>query len=123
MLSLAIYTNSKDDLYLIKEIQQTISKELNLYFFDFLLFTDNLVEVTNYNTAILSTFYMEFYKDHLLFTNINDYLVYRDRLLTKNVYLYINSLSSLPDSVDRNLLKDFNNIFITKDNKISMVQL
>jgi hypothetical protein len=79
--------------------------------------------MANYDLATLSTFHMEFYKDYLIFMNLNDYLSYRDRLLTKKIFLYIKDIESLPDNVDRNLLKEFAALFTQKNGSISMVKL
>jgi hypothetical protein len=123
MLSLAIYTNSKSDIQIIRSLAQSFVQLLGLQIFDLLLFSDNLRETTNYNIAILSTFYMEFYKDYLIFMSVDDYLAYRSRLLTKHVFLYVDSLESLPENIDRNLLKEFKCIFTKQNNTISVVKL
>lgn len=123
MLSLAIYTNSKSDLSIIRNLSDTFINELNINIFDIFLFSDNLNEMANYDLATLSTFHMEFYKDYLIFMNLNDYLSYRDRLLTKKIFLYIKDIESLPDNVDRNLLKEFAALFTQKNGSISMVKL
>lgn len=123
MLSLAFYTNSKTDLSTIKTLKQDIGDQLNIKLFDFLLFTDDIQEVTNYDIAILPTFYMEFYKDYLVFTNLNDYLIYRNKLLTKHIILYIDNINSLPEHADRKLLQNFEHILTLKNNELLTVQL
>lgn len=123
MLSLAIYTNKKIDKALVQDIRSAFVSNVDSKIFDFFIFSDDIKTVTNYDFAILSTFYMEFYKDYLIFTDLDDYLSYKDRLLTQHNFLYAQNISTLPDHTDRNLLKEFMGIFTNNNNTISMVRL
>ena len=80
--SIAIFSNN------ISEIAQDIER-IKLFFQqqsfdDFVIFSDELLDSLS-NHSILTTFYMIAYRGILIFTDINDYLQYKDNILCHSI--------------------------------------
>jgi len=118
MLSLAIYTNKSISQQLVDDINKTINPHG-----DICIFTDNIYEAVNYHTALLTSIFMEFHKGPLVFLDVNEYISYKPRLLSKHIYLYIDNIVDIADSVDRNFLAELKGVLTYRDNIMSVTNL
>lgn len=84
MFNIGIYINNTVTADLIKIIIEFFRSK-NLVVCPH-IFTDDYI--SNYfDLAQLSSFYMSFYKNSILFTNLNDFLINRYDIVSNNVYV------------------------------------
>lgn len=119
MLSIAIYTNNNVDRNLVNSIKFLFNN-----YTDICLFTDSMNNISTYETAVLPSMFMEFHQGIIIFLDINHYLAYKSRLLSDNIYLYVDSYNNIDNITDRQLLKNFKQIITkNKDNMLTMVTI
>jgi hypothetical protein len=71
---------------IVKSVKKYVDK--NAQYYDFTVFSDNMNSFCGH--AILSTFYMRFYKGNLVFTNLEDYLLYEKKITAKKRFVVTN---------------------------------
>jgi len=78
--SIGIFANdlSKNEKLILKIKEFFYSNE---YKPDIFVFSDNAKVKGFSHTAVLSSFYMRFHKDEIVFLDINDYLINKDKIL------------------------------------------
>lgn len=80
---IAIYSNN-----LTKDIYLKIKNYLNKKYvhYDYLIISDNFLD-KNIDATIVSSFYLRFFDGSIIFTNIDDYIYYKDLIVSNNVFL------------------------------------
>lgn len=104
----AIYTEDlSSNIDQIDRIKSFIKQESLLE--DFVIFTDQLNK-TNYEYAILNSFYMIAYTGNIIFLDIEDYLQHKDSTNGKSI-LYIKNIQNIDRSIVKNcrILSDLDN--------------
>lgn len=82
--TVGVYLENFDQLDLIDTIKLFLEKTYDIVHIH--MFGDGAL--TSYtNLAYLSTFYMYFFKQALLFMNIEDFLIHKDSLVSSDIYI------------------------------------
>lgn len=122
MLSISIYTNNLVSKELFNKIKSAIENIENEKSSDFFIFTDDIINVINYDIAILPSIYMEFHKDIIIFMNVDDYLSYREKLISNSIYLFMQD-GSVSEMINRQMLRGIKSIItLSKNDQIKMVK-
>jgi hypothetical protein len=104
--SIGIFTNniSNDERLVLKIKEFMLSHEDQP---DIFVFSDDPRTKGFSHTAILSSFYMRFYKNEIIFLNINDYLDNKDKILA-HCSVFINPSEIQQSKINRKLLQNCN---------------
>lgn len=80
---IAIYSNNlTKDTYI--KIKNYLNKKYLYY--DCVIFSDNLLD-KSIDATIVSSFYLRFFNGSIIFTNIDDYIYYKDLIISNSVCL------------------------------------
>lgn len=114
--SIGLFTdNIIDNQDIISNIKNFLLSENP--FSDFVIFTNDLSETYSYETAIVIDYYMSFYKGLIIFLTIEDYLIYKDRIIGKPCLFF----TEFPRNIDK---KDIKNcmILVMQNNELELIQ-
>lgn len=95
---ISIYSND-----LTKDIYLKIINYLNkIYsYYDCVIFSDSLLD-KSINATVLSSFYLRFFNGSVIFTNIDDYIYYKDLMVSNSIFLI-----TTPDLLRSNGFTDY----------------
>lgn len=99
--SFAIYCRNIDDdcISLVLSTRQYLNKTNSYY--DFFVFVDDNARA-KLGCASLSSFYMRFYKGGVVFTNLEDYLLNKDKILSSHIFI----ITTAKELIEYNTLKN-----------------
>lgn len=96
---IGLYVSSDKLLDKVDKVKKTLS-DID----DFFLFTDEFILETK--EAIFSSFYMRFFPGTVAFLSLDDYLTFKDQLVTTQKILFISTNDLFADNIDRSMLND-----------------
>jgi hypothetical protein len=113
--SIGIFTdNILDNSQIIKEIKNFLLSDNP--FSDFVVFTPDLIKSYDTETSILIDYYMLFYKGLIIFLSVDDFLIYKDKIIGKPCVF----LQNIPNNIDKSQLKNCMILTIT-DNQMELI--
>lgn len=90
-INLGIYIDDIEDINIIDSIRLFLETKYDIVSIH--LFGDTIL-TKNINIAYLSSFYMSFFKGSLLFTNLENFLINKDSIISQDIFV-ITSLQEL----------------------------
>jgi len=109
----AILTNSIVNIdYLIKTISQKYDID------DIIIFSDSnqILDIGDY--AIFSSFYLKFFDGSVVFTNTDDYLAYKDTIVSNEIFLLSDADDLIAANIDRSILVKNKTTLIAKESAL-----
>lgn len=98
--------------YILDKITQDIKID------DVVIFSD-LNNVSNIkHRAVLSSFYLKFFDGSVVFTNVDEYLTYKDQIIANEIFLVSDLQSLLSNNIDKSALVKRNTKLIPKENDV-----
>lgn len=110
---IAILTNTRINIdYVVNSIKQKNHIDDIVILSD----ADNTIGIKNY--AILPSFYLKFFDGSVVFTDINDYMIYKDEVVSREMFLLSNLEELLQANIDRSMLAKYHTTLIAKENSV-----
>lgn len=104
MKQYAIFSNDPSSLSIIKNTFDYFRSKENAI--DCYIFSDNELLLATHTIATLSTFYMTFYKENIVFLTLSDFLSHKDNIISSKIYLYSSLDELLTNNINKNLLNN-----------------
>lgn len=98
--------------YILNKIIQNIQID------DIVIFSDSNNISNIKDMAVLSSFYLKFFDGSIVFTNINEYLTYKDEIVADETFLVSDLQTLLENNIDKSVLVKSNTTLIPKENDI-----
>ena len=119
MNSIAVYSaeNLKFSIETINSLKQFLSERINID--DFLILCDTYDFHVEY--AVLPTFYLYYYKGMVVFLNLEDYIAYKDKIISDNIIIRLSKQEVFESHIDRSVIKTCNIIYQENDQNMEFI--